>query len=287
VDLEDRIVTATPEGVSIELVLAGAGSRSVAILLDTLAQVVLVYLAILVFSVAAVSSGSSSLLAIGGISVIVLLDVLGYFVILEMLSGGRSLGKLAVGLRVLRLDGRPVGFLASLVRNVVRIADYLFLCMGLWMILGTKRHQRLGDLAAGTIVVRERRAASARRAGSPGVLAGAEGHLVAPVASAFGIALDASHWDVSAVTAEQVALAERFLRGRWGYTPGARASLAARLANLIAPSIAGAPPGLVAEQLLEGVVAAKRGGGWVLPVSRPMRSGAPGPHTPGPSAPSW
>jgi uncharacterized RDD family membrane protein YckC len=282
VDLEDRIVTATPEGVSVELVLAGAGSRGVAILLDTLAQAVIVLIVLLISSIAAVAS-RTSLLATGIFSVFVLLDVLGYFVILEMLTAGRSLGKLAVGLRVVRLDGRPVGFLASLVRNVVRLADYLFFLMGLWMILGTKRHQRLGDLAAGTIVVRERRAASTRRAGSPGVLAGAEVTIAAPIASAFGIALDASGWDVSAVTTEQVALAERFLRSRWGYAPGARVRLAARLANLIAPGVAGMPEGLVAEQLLEGVVAAKRGGGWVLPITAPMPPRAP--HRP--QAPSW
>ncbi len=282
-DLEDRFVTATPEGVSIELVLAGAGSRGVAILLDTMAQGAILFFAGVVSSITSAGSSSSSLLAIGVFSVFVLLDVLGYFVILEMLSGGRSLGKLAVGLRVVRLDGRPVGFLASLVRNVVRLADYLFLLLGLWMILATKRHQRLGDLAAGTIVVRERRAASTRRAGSPGVLAGAEAMLAAPITSAFGIALDASGWDVSAVTPEQIALAERFLRSRWGYAPGPRARLAARLANLIAPSVAGAPHGLVAEQLLEGVVAAKRGGGWVLPFT----TMTPPQRVRGTQAPSW
>jgi uncharacterized RDD family membrane protein YckC len=283
VDLEDRFVTATPEGVSVELVLAGAGSRGVAILLDTLAQAAILLFAGLVSSITALGTQSTGLLAVGVFSVLVLLDVLGYFVIFEMLSGGRSLGKLAVGLRVVRVDGRPVGFLASLVRNVVRLADYLFFLLGLWMILATKRHQRLGDLAAGTIVVRERRAASTRRAGSPGVLTGAGGTVAAPIASAFGIALDASGWDVTAVTPEHVALAERFLRGRWGYSPGPRARLAARLANLIAPGVAGAPPGLVAEQLLEGVVAAKRGGGWVLPVTTMARP----PSARGPQAPSW
>jgi uncharacterized RDD family membrane protein YckC len=273
VDLEDRIVTATPEGVSVELVLAGAGSRGVAILLDTLVQGAILLTAGLIASLVEVGSASvapsSGLVATGVLSVLVLLDVLGYFVILEMLTGGRSLGKLAVGLRVVRLDGRPVGFGPSLVRNVVRLADYGLFLLGLWMILGTKRHQRLGDLAAGTIVIRERRAASTRRTGAPGVLAGSDPAVVAPVASAFGIALDASGWDVSAVTAEQVAVAERFLRSRWGYAPAPRARLAARLANLIAPQVAGAPRGLVAEQLLEGVVASKRGGGWVLPVAAP------------------
>lgn len=183
-----------------------------------------------------------------------------------MLTAGRSLGKLAMGLRVVRVDASPVGFLPSLVRNVVRLADYIFFFVGLWMILVSSRHQRLGDLAAGTIVVRERRAASTRRGGQLPVLAGSAAP-VGPVASAFGVALDATSWDVSAVTGEHVALAERFLRSRWGYAPGPRARLAARLANLIAPNVAGAPPGLLAEQLLEGVVAARRGVGWVVPIT--------------------
>src|SRR5262249_16919415 len=74
---------------------------------------------------------------------------------------GRSVGKLAAGLRVVRVGGDAEGFLTAAVRNFLRIVDFLpaFYVVGVTSILATSRNQRLGDLAAGTIVVRERRPA--------------------------------------------------------------------------------------------------------------------------------
>jgi uncharacterized RDD family membrane protein YckC len=257
VDLEDRLVTATPEGVSVEVVLAGLGSRFAAIMLDTVVQLsILVPVAGGIAGL--VGATGLGLVGLGLLSVLVLLDLFGYFVLLECLTGGRTLGKLAAGLRAVRVDGRPVGFVASVVRTVLRIVDYLTL--GLF-IVATRRNQRLGDLAAGTIVVRERRAAAPPRPPAPDRLAPAASVVVV---SAWAEPLDARGWDVTAVTAEEAALVERFLRGRHAYRDDARARLAARLANRLAPRVAGNPPGLVAERFLEGVAAAKVGGGWAV-----------------------
>src|SRR5439155_10322840 len=80
----------------------------------------------------------------------------GYFVFCEMTSGGRSLGKALVGLRVVRDGGFPISLRESLVRNLLRLVDVLpwYYTVGLVSIVLSRDGKRLGDLAAGTIVVR-------------------------------------------------------------------------------------------------------------------------------------
>jgi len=86
-----------------------------------------------------------------------------YFVVLDMLTGGRSLGKLAAGLRVVCDGGLPITFRASAVRNLLRIVDYLptSYLVGLISMVVSPEGKRLGDLAAGTLVVRLDRPAPA------------------------------------------------------------------------------------------------------------------------------
>jgi uncharacterized RDD family membrane protein YckC len=86
-----------------------------------------------------------------------------YFVLFEMLGGGRSLGKLAAGLRVVRDGGLPITFRASAVRNLLRIVDYLptSYLAGLISMVVSPEGKRLGDMAAGTLVVRLDRPAPA------------------------------------------------------------------------------------------------------------------------------
>ena len=97
------------------------------------------------------------------------LFVLGYFVLstfygmlMEWLDGGRTLGKRLMGLRVMDLDGRPLGFYQALLRNLLRIVDRMPLFYGVGGLVAFlhPRWQRLGDLAAGTVVVRERNLAA-------------------------------------------------------------------------------------------------------------------------------
>jgi uncharacterized RDD family membrane protein YckC len=278
-DLEDRLVTPTPEGVSVDLVLAGAGSRFGAIMLDVLVEVGILWIGFFVVG-AAFTTTHDPIAGIAVLSVLVFFDLFGYFVLLECLTGGRTLGKLAAGLRAVKLDGQPMGFRRSVVRTVLRLVDvYLTVGMvGLGFILGTSRNQRLGDLAAGTIVIRERRAGAAPGPSTSAFVPATTPGTPAPVVSAYGEALDARGWDVTAVTLDEVVLVERFLRSRGGYTAAARTRLAARLANQLAPKVAGAPAGLAAERFLEGVVAAKTGAGWAVPAWSawgPIRPTAP------------
>ena len=81
-----------------------------------------------------------------------------YFILLEWLWNGQTLGKRLFGLRVINEDGSPARFIAVFVRNLVRVADFLpgLYGFGLVSIVLSSRSQRLGDLAAGTYVVRAR-----------------------------------------------------------------------------------------------------------------------------------
>ena len=105
----------------------------------------------------------STVFAVVGIALVVLLVFAigwGYFIFFELIWNGQTPGKRAVGIRVLTVRGEPVTLVHSLVRNLLRLIDALpsAYMVGIISILVTSRSQRLGDLAAGTIVVRERSA---------------------------------------------------------------------------------------------------------------------------------
>jgi uncharacterized RDD family membrane protein YckC len=81
----------------------------------------------------------------------------GYFTLFEAFWNGRTPGKRIAGIRVIQRSGRPIGFLESLARNLVRYVDQIpfFYAVGVIVMFITRQHQRLGDLAAGTLVVRD------------------------------------------------------------------------------------------------------------------------------------
>jgi uncharacterized RDD family membrane protein YckC len=255
VEYADRVDISTPEGVDLEVELGGLGSRFVAQVLDGVIRVLVVgALAILLF---AIGSGVATAVFL----VISFAVWFGYDVLFEVLAGGRTPGKRATGLRVVRTGGQPVRFLASAVRNMVRIVDgpatsYI---AGIVAIVASKRNQRLGDMAAGTLVVREpapprasrrglRRRASAEDAPPPPP--------PAPWASPQPATTTAA-WDVSAITQEEIAAVRQFLERRWEIEPAARQQLAWQLAEGLRPKVAGAPPEMQGEPLLEQLAAAK------------------------------
>jgi uncharacterized RDD family membrane protein YckC len=266
--LEDRYVTPTPEGVSLDTVLAGLGSRFAAFLLDFLIQAVFYVIVLVVVIVAFRGGGETSDLVAGGILVLVaLLDFIGYFIICEMLWSGRSIGKRAAGTRVVQVSGTPVGFWSSMLRNVTRLVDMLptpFYLVGSVLILSTSRNQRLGDLLGSTVVIRERQAAMALQRGmsfsdpgqwtAPGGLAPpwGPGYYGAPV-----LPPELAYWDVSAVSEQELILVRTFLSNRFGYTPEARGKLALQLADRLWPLVAGPVTPPHPEQFLEAVLLVK------------------------------
>jgi len=157
----------TPESVRFQYVLAGVGSRAAAFLLDTAIR----YLSILVIFIL-VSLFSSLLPVLDPTGIldktsktwIIALAVLaygmvdlGYFLFFEALWNGQTPGKRKQGLRVIRSDGQPIGWLESAIRNILRAVDVLlgFYPIGLIVIFFSRNNQRIGDYAAGTVVVVE------------------------------------------------------------------------------------------------------------------------------------
>ena len=149
----DGLEIYTPEGVPFSIPLAGAGARLVALIVDLLA---IVALGTLVFSVLKAFEASAPD-AIGGIL------TLAYFVlsttyamVLEIWWNGQTLGKRLLGLRVMDRHARPATAAQIVIRNLLRPVDsipvfYLAGAVSCWL---TRHRQRLGDLAAGTVVVR-------------------------------------------------------------------------------------------------------------------------------------
>lgn len=147
----------TPENVTFEYELAGVSARGVAFLIDALLLGVFVGSVVAILSVFdLVTAGLAKTL----VPLAFFASQWGYGVLFEWLWNGQTLGKSAVRLRVLGLDGFSVSLTQAATRNLVKIVDQMPALYGLGALLISMhpRAQRLGDLAAGTIVVQERRA---------------------------------------------------------------------------------------------------------------------------------
>jgi uncharacterized RDD family membrane protein YckC len=239
VEIDDRITIATPEGVDLELTLAGVGSRFVSALVDFMLQIVLLV---------GVTGVGAAVGAFGngfGAVVVLLASFLvfaAYDVLFEVFAAGRTPGKRLNGLRVVRVDGSPVTFFTSAVRNVLRLVDILpgMYLVGIVTILVTRQNQRLGDVAAGTLVVRERTQQPSLR----------QLPVQQPVRST-------NAWDVTGVSADELAAVRSFLARRYELTHEARYRLAADLAGALRPKVVGATESLGSEAFLEKLAVAK------------------------------
>jgi uncharacterized RDD family membrane protein YckC len=162
----------TPEHVELQFVLAGIGARFLAYAMDRLIQaclivglvftVVIVVISLervipVVETLTGLSKSLGQWLLAAGILLYGLIS-LGYFMLFEYLWNGATPGKRALYVRVIRADGRPLSFLDAAVRNILRFLDILgdVYPLGLAVMFVDSRHRRLGDLAAGTLVVVEK-----------------------------------------------------------------------------------------------------------------------------------
>ncbi len=232
-----------PGEVALSLPLAGVGARGLAALLDLLAVFLCWMVGLFLYSIWGDLLGRwqglswvGQLLLVAGI----LAAGWGWDVAWEVAWRGQTPGKRALGLRVIQLDGAPVGLPESLVRNALRVVELpLGYAPAVLAVALSGRRQRLGDLVAGTLVVQERRfdlsrygapaAAEARwrhlQGRAPGLLAPAD----------FERLLD-------------------FLRRREEFDAGARTRLAGRLAEVLAARAGVAPPAAAeAESFLEAL----------------------------------
>ncbi|MFT7647165.1 MAG: putative RDD family membrane protein YckC [Candidatus Poriferisodalaceae bacterium] len=150
----DQNILVTPEGVVLDIETAGLASRVLARALD----LVILFVALIVALVALAAFDVPSWLLIVVIVALVFLVVFVYPVVMETLWRGRTVGKAATGLRVLTVDGGPISLRHSAIRSMLGVVDLAATSgfAGVVSIVLSPRDQRLGDVAAGTIVVRDR-----------------------------------------------------------------------------------------------------------------------------------
>jgi uncharacterized RDD family membrane protein YckC len=237
----DEVVSG--EAVVIDLPCARFPSRMLAIIIDILVQVAL---AGLLLGIAAASGAHLNGAAVAAVTLAAtILILVGYPVIFETLSRGRSLGKLALGLRVVGDDGSPERFRQALLRGLAAIVE-------IWMLFGapalitsmlSAKGKRLGDLFAGTFVVQERLRATPRPAPQ-----------MPPLLAGWAATLELSTLPDSVATT-----AWDYLSRYWELTPAARHELGLRLAADVAARVSPPPPpGVPAPEFLSAVLAERR-----------------------------
>ena len=237
--MERTVEVRTGEAVAIRYELAGLGSRFLAVTVDLIAQLVLAGVVALAFgfggrALAALAPAGGKNVTAWGIALLVALlfaIFFGWFIIFEIWWSGRTPGKRALGLRVVRDGGFPLDVGAAVIRNLVRVAE---VALGFYLVsaisaLISKENKRLGDFAAGTIVVRDRAEAV------PDLAA----YLAGPARTDTGLS-----------EGDRV-LIQRFLARRSTLDPDARGRLAARLAYRVRPTLRASYAHLADEALLE------------------------------------
>jgi uncharacterized RDD family membrane protein YckC len=253
------------EGVRLALAPAGVGSRVVAAALDAAIQAVALFVIVLLDVLLAGGADDAAFAAAAIVETVLVLA--GYPIIAEWLGRGRTLGKLAFGLRVVRDDGGPIGFRHALVRGIAGlILEKPGLLFPLTTIAGvvtmssSAREKRLGDMMAGTVVLNER-SGPQNRTPLP--------DWVPPALQPWALSLDMHRLD------DRLALSARqFVTRAHQMSPTAQAALGEQLrARVLAVTAPPPPPGTPTPALLMSVLAERR-----------RRAIVPGGPAPGPAA---
>ncbi|HYN84471.1 MAG TPA: RDD family protein [Pyrinomonadaceae bacterium] len=231
---DETLVIETPERVPLHFALASTGNRFLACAFDHAIQFFAIGLLLVVF----IYAGDSAMPLYARLKeapkwVVALLIIAlflvwsGYFVFFEWAWNGQTPGKRRLRLRVIREDGRPVTFWEAAARNLVRILDMMpfpFYSVGLVSVFISRRDQRVGDLVAGTVVVREREAQAPTFAevfnAPTSDLALRRSFPAVPFAG-----------DLSALSPRDIEVVESFLRRRWDIPDASRQWMAWRVAT--------------------------------------------------------
>lgn len=242
--------------------VAGIGSRFIALLIDYLIWlVVIIALTLIFYYVDPSLTRFSKLGEKWATAIFTLLGFAlywGYFTLFEAFWNGRTPGKRVAKIRVIQRSGRGIGLFEAMTRNLLRVIDQIpvIYAVGVVTIFLTKQHQRLGDLAAGTLVVHEREQLDA-----PSVSRSARsltaGIFDAPAIAAMGArhnALELSATGIQRLTVADLEVLEGFFARRLDFTMETRARLAERIAASIqAKSGLAIPAGVSVETFLEEV----------------------------------
>lgn len=257
---------------AIELPLAGIGSRFIAILVDYLIWgfvfLILGLLAAIIIPALHFFGGVSANWAIGITLLIVFLLQWGYFAIFEAFGNGRTPGKRVAHIRVIHQSGRGINFVEALARNLVRFVDAApsFYAVGVVTIFLSRRSQRLGDMVAGTLVVRDREVDSPNWSESSGRTITAP-TLVTELPNAVPGSMQTGPWGgpphlrvvlpapaLAKLSASDLEVLEGFFSRRLDMDLTTRAALAGRIATaLCAKSGLAIPPDTSVETFLEAV----------------------------------
>jgi len=256
----DQLSIDTPELVEIDLPLAGIGSRFVALLVDYLIWAVVVLLLIFLYLIVDPSFSRFSKLgdkwATALFIFVPFLLYWGYFTLFEAFWNGRTPGKWVAKIHVIQISGRGIGLFESMTRNLLRAVDQFpfVYAVGVLCIFLTRQHQRLGDMAAGTLVVheRDRLAASGNESSGRTFTAGLFDPPVLPSRSVALFHLDSN--GIQRLGAADLEVLEGFLARRLDFNMATREALAQRIAEALRTK-AGleTPPGIGNETFLEEV----------------------------------
>jgi uncharacterized RDD family membrane protein YckC len=259
----DQLSIETPELVAIDMPVAGIGSRFIALLVDYLIWIVVIIALILIFHYVDPSLTRFSKLgekwATAIFTLVGFAFYWGYFTLFEAFWNGRTPGKRVARIRVIQRSGRGIGLFEAMTRNLLRIIDQIpfIYAVGVVTIFLTKQHQRLGDLAAGTLVVHEREQLDAPSAGSSArsLTAG----IFDPPAGFAAPERRQSTVELAAAGIQRLGIAdlevlEGFFARRLDFSMETRAALAQRIAASIqAKSGLSMPAGISTETFLEEV----------------------------------
>ena len=237
----------TGEAVVLQVRIARMPTRALACAIDVILQAVVLGVLIALLAGFLIGGDASESLAVALIFVTVLVVVVGYRLVMETLTRGRTLGKMVLGLKVVRDDGSSIRFRHALVRTLmwffVDFAPWFAACPGIVASLMNKQGKRIGDMVAGTVVIRERHQPMA----SPPLFV--PGHLVQWAQSL----------ELSRLSDDLANASREYLSRYTELLPDARNALGDALAYRVGQVTAPAPPvPMVAPAYLSAVLAERR-----------------------------
>jgi uncharacterized RDD family membrane protein YckC len=216
----DKLTIETPEQTSLEFPLAGIGSRFLAVALDSLLQIA-VYIVLFVIAGLMASFGvAGNLRTQWGVAILIFIGFavqFGYFATFEALWNGQTPGKRWTHLRVIQDSGRPINAYDAVLRNLLRFVDALpsLYAIGIVTMLISRENKRVGDYAAGTVVVHEK---PLQGVGSIWSVAATPGQALPAIASA-------------QLSLEELQLVETFFERRTSLDSEVRRSMARQIAQ--------------------------------------------------------
>ena len=253
--MERTVTVRTPESIAFYYELAGLGSRFLAIVIDLIIQVVTFLAVALLFGLIAdrapgigkglhLNSSQMESIVIAFFIVLAFLLFDGYFILFEAFWNGQTPGKRLMGIRVVRDGGYPIDLGTAVLRNLIRVAEAAFFYVPAAIsALISSQNKRLGDFAAGTIVVRDR----AFEVSDPQSWLRGEAVPTAPPLVTKDV-----------LTADEWALVNRYIERRTSLPPAVALATAARVAAALRPKCGATAQSLTDDDLLLRLFASQR-----------------------------